>query len=336
MKKYLIIGGIALCIAVISKAGWADDLTQIRYLEESRKTAMEFMQKLGGTLKKQIETGGVESAIGVCKQVAPALAADYSKNDQVVKRVSLKVRNKTQGTPDAWELGVLEKFDQNQREGKPDNSMEVNHITQDADGKWFRYMKAIPTQPMCLQCHGKPTDIPATVKASLAKEYPEDKAVGYSIGEIRGAISIKRKLIRASLSEVDKRQVLALSEVQREHVLNHMRFQLTGVQNILAALYEEDMVTVNSYATSLGMNMTREDKNPLRGVMPKEYSQIGMSLRQDFDQIALDANEFKDAKYTLRQLGNAMNKCAACHASYQIRPNTQSKLELVSIENVTK
>ena len=55
-------------------------------------------------------------------------------------------------------------------------------------------MKAIPTQPMCLQCHGKPADMKDNVKAILAKEYPEDKAVGYSLGEIRGAISIKHKL----------------------------------------------------------------------------------------------------------------------------------------------
>jgi hypothetical protein len=32
------------------------------------------------------------------------------------------------------------------------------------------------------------------VKAVLAKEYPEDKATGYKAGEIRGAISIKRRM----------------------------------------------------------------------------------------------------------------------------------------------
>lgn len=42
--------------------------------------------------------------------------------------------------------------------------------------------------------------------------------------------------------------------------------------------------------------------------MLKSYSLTGMFLRQDFDQLALDAIELKDAKYTMRQLNNAMSK----------------------------
>lgn len=64
-----------------------------RYLEDSRQTAQSFMKKLGGHLKQQIKTGGVESAIPVCKQIAPAIAAEYSTNGKVVKRVSTKARN---------------------------------------------------------------------------------------------------------------------------------------------------------------------------------------------------------------------------------------------------
>lgn len=188
----------ALALLVLTAPAYATKLTneaaREKYLEESRNTAQEFMQTLGGTLKKQLETGGAESAIGVCKQIAPALAAEYSKDGRVVRRVSLKTRNKVQGTPDDWEKQMLEGFDQGQREGKPVTGMEMATVTEDADGRWFRYMKAIPTRPMCLQCHGKPADISTGVKAMLTKEYPEDKATGYSAGEIRGAISIKRKM----------------------------------------------------------------------------------------------------------------------------------------------
>lgn len=166
--------------------------TQAQFLAESRNTAQTFMQTLGGALKKQLELGGAESAIGVCKQIAPALASEYSKNDRVVKRVSLKSRNVTQGTPDAWEKNVLEQFDINQQAGKPLANIEVSTLTEEADGHWYRYMKAIPTQAMCLQCHGKPADISAGVRALLLQEYPQDKAIGYSVGEVRGAISIKR------------------------------------------------------------------------------------------------------------------------------------------------
>jgi len=55
-------------------------------------------------------------------------------------------------------------------------------------------MKAIPTQAMCLQCHGQPSDISERVRILILNEYPQDKAVGYSEGQVRGAISIKRLL----------------------------------------------------------------------------------------------------------------------------------------------
>lgn len=161
-------------------------------LQESRRIAQAFMQRLGGTLKQQLETAGPGGAIGVCKQVAPALAAEYSRDGFLVGRVSLKTRNKTLGIPDAWERGILEKLDQQQAQGSA--PAEFSELTEDADGRWFRYMKAIPTQPMCLQCHGQPDDMAAEVKTMLAREYPQDQATGYRAGDIRGAITIKRRL----------------------------------------------------------------------------------------------------------------------------------------------
>lgn len=170
-----------------------DNALQQQFLQDSRQTAQAFMQALGGTLKEQLTSNGPASAIAVCKHVAPALAADYSKEGLIVSRVSLKNRNETLGKPDAWEQGVLKKFNQEQAEGKLASSLEASAVTEASDGRWFRYMKAIPTQPMCLQCHGQAADISPKVKAVLSKEYPKDKAVDYKAGDIRGAVSIKRK-----------------------------------------------------------------------------------------------------------------------------------------------
>jgi len=193
MQYSWIVAAILSSFTLTAQAGGTVE-AEARYLEESRKTAQEFMQTLGGTLKQQIETGGIESAIGVCKQVAPALAAQYSSDTRTVKRVSLKPRNSVQGTPDHWERMVLEGFDQDQQAGKPPAGMEVTAYGESADGRWFRYMKAIPAQAMCLKCHGTEQDIPDGVKALLKAEYPQDQATGYSAGQIRGAISIRQKV----------------------------------------------------------------------------------------------------------------------------------------------
>lgn len=58
------------------------------------------------------------------------------------------------------------------------------------DGKKvFRYIKAIPTGEICLNCHGGDTVKPE-IEALLAEFYPNDKARGYSAGDIRGAFTI--------------------------------------------------------------------------------------------------------------------------------------------------
>lgn len=191
MRMFLI--SLAVLAMTVQSALAADEDNQ-KQLDASRKTAQEFMQKLGGVLKQQLESGGPASAIGVCKQAAPALAADYSRDGRIVKRVSLKSRNRALGTPDAWETQRLQSFDHALGEGRPVAEMEYSGVTEGPDGRWFRYLKAIPAQKMCLQCHGQPDQIPEDVKALLAKEYPDDQATGYSAGSVRGAISIRQKL----------------------------------------------------------------------------------------------------------------------------------------------
>ena len=47
------------------------------------------------------------------------------------------------------------------------------------------------SQPLCLQCHGGDEDIaPGTREAILAK-YPQDKATGYQLNDLRGIWRIR-------------------------------------------------------------------------------------------------------------------------------------------------
>ena len=124
-------------------------------------------------------------------------------------------------------------------------------------------------------------------------------------------------------NEIDKRQILPITEMQRDHMLTEMRALLSGTQNILDAVLREDMAAVARYARSLGMGMVHKAEDHLKAVLPKEFMQLGMSVHKDFDQIAIDAESLKDPKHTLRQLSEAMKKCNACHAGYQIRVKEQ-------------
>ena len=52
------------------------------------------------------------------------------------------------------------------------------------------FMKAIPVQAPCMACHG--TDLAPAVSQQLDALYPGDQARGYTLGELRGAFTLKR------------------------------------------------------------------------------------------------------------------------------------------------
>ena len=171
----------------------AQDAALAAFRDEARKTSAEFGQKLGGELKKALEAGGPEAAIGVCKDVAPAISSELSRRKGWrVTRVSLKARDPLLGLPDAWEQKVLADFDRRAAAGEKPETLEFAEAVSEPQGQSLRYMKAIPTQELCLTCHGPADRIAPGLKQKLAEQYPHDKATGYSVGQVRGAFSIKQ------------------------------------------------------------------------------------------------------------------------------------------------
>ena len=187
MKKSVVFSALFLLATSTSYA--ADDIN--KYKEESIAVIGPFAKQLLEANQKAIK----ESAIVVCKDIAPALASEASrKNGVKLTRVSLKVRNPMLGTPDAWEQKTLQDFEARMAKGEKADTIAAAEIVDEPAGKSFRFMKAIALQQGCVGCHGTADQISPEVKASLAKDYPYDKATGYSVGQIRGAVSIKRPL----------------------------------------------------------------------------------------------------------------------------------------------
>jgi hypothetical protein len=128
-------------------------------------------------------------------------------------------------------------------------------------------------------------------------------------------------------SAIDKREVLVLTPMQREHVLSEMRALLSGVQNVLGALAEDDMKAVANIARPLGRSMAGKAEDHLKGVLPQHFMQLGMAVHEDFDRIAALAESGAGSKAVLSELSRSMNKCQACHANYQIYPLKSSAKE---------
>lgn len=161
---------------------------------EARQAAGGLIQTLGGELKTAMGAGGPVEAIGVCKEKAPRIAAEASQRTGMqIRRVSPKNRN-PKAVPDAWESAALAQLEQRLAAGEKPETLDTYAVVEGADGKVFRYAKALVTQPVCVTCHGAPENLSDAVKARLASDYPEDKATGYAPGMIRGVLSIQKPL----------------------------------------------------------------------------------------------------------------------------------------------
>lgn len=192
MKKAWLPLALALAFNLNPALAGDDDLA--KFQEEGRKIAKEMMTNLGGKLQAELKTNGAAGAIKVCKEVAPAAFSEVSrKTGQRVTRVSLKVRNPQMATPDAWEQKVLADFEKRLEKEKP-GMIEYAEIVSEPQGKYMRFMKAIPVQGLCLECHGGPDMVEAPTKDALKADYPHDKATGYTLDQIRGAVSFKKPL----------------------------------------------------------------------------------------------------------------------------------------------
>lgn len=157
--------------------------------QKAREAAVTLGDRLRSELGAAIKSKGAVSAIAFCQTFSPDLtttAADEFGFEVV--RTSLRLRN-PENAPDDWELKVLQLFQAKIAGGTDPLRLEHYEVTTTAEGeKLFRYMKPIMTTELCLGCHGN--DVKQDVKAEIARYYPEDKALGYKLGELRGAFSL--------------------------------------------------------------------------------------------------------------------------------------------------
>lgn len=157
--------------------------------QQASDLARQFVGRLKPQLKKAMNDGGPGNAIEVCAHIAPGIADSLSaESGWQVKRVSLKSRNASRAEPDKWEQNVLFEFNRRQAAGESAADIYFGEVVH---GR-YRYMQAQGVEPVCLVCHGK--GLSDEVEATLEQYYPDDWATGYSLGQVRGAISLSKKM----------------------------------------------------------------------------------------------------------------------------------------------
>lgn len=149
-------------------------------------------RRLGSALKAELEaalrSSGTVAALGTCRIKAIEIAARISaETGMQVSRTSLKPRN-PYNAPNEWQHRVLRTFETRNAAGEDPATLNYSTVVDEE----FRFMKAIPTAPVCLACHGD--QLMPEVSARLAELYPHDQATGFRVGDLRGAFVILRRL----------------------------------------------------------------------------------------------------------------------------------------------
>ena len=169
-----------------AKASAGEEYSAIASFEEkAEKTIMVFQKALKGELMAAMQKGGPKAAVEICNEKAPQIAEKMNLEQGVtISRTSLKVRN-SNNKPNDWEKEILQDFENRRTDGEAANSISAYKY----DGEVFTYIKPIPMMGMCAACHG--TNVSKPLYEHISKYYPDDAAIGFKPGDIRGAFIVK-------------------------------------------------------------------------------------------------------------------------------------------------
>jgi hypothetical protein len=166
------------------------------------------------------------------------------------------------------------------------------------------------------------SDCLSTNKGNILKNCKLSWALVAVLAIIVAIFSYKFTVGEVQPSEDGRRAVL-LSKDERNLVLLEMRAWLQSSQGILAAATEKDFAAVINSAKASGMGAEANTPASLFRKLPFEMKALGFDTRKKFDDIAADAEKFKDSNRIIAKLSVAMNNCTGCHGTYRFVETAQ-------------
>lgn len=153
------------------------------FAEERAEVAKSFMKALQKELMAGMKKGSKAGLIH-CNDKAMPVTNSFNNDKYEVGRISLKLRNPS-NAPSADLKKVLTEYSSSSAK----NPMEAKVIVLSNNEEVF--VKPLYMKGACLNCHG--SNILGGVQSELKKRYPDDKAVGYKLGDFRGLVWVKKK-----------------------------------------------------------------------------------------------------------------------------------------------
>ncbi|WP_457606615.1 Tll0287-like domain-containing protein [Nitratifractor sp.] len=189
MKKSLVLFSMIAIGALMASEAQSASPTG-RQMPAEVKEGVGYIKMLGkelkGNLKKYLkkDPSGLQAAYFCAKsaeRLTKEVNAKYPENVRVY-RTALKLRN-PKNAPDATDRKVMEEMEKQMKEG----TFKKKPVVVEVNGAKRIYVPLM-VEKACLKCHGPVEKIDPKVRETIAKHYPEDKAVGFKEGDLRGVI----------------------------------------------------------------------------------------------------------------------------------------------------
>ncbi len=155
------------------------------FAQQAAARTTDFQEALRQELTTAMLKGGPAAAIEVCSVRAPALAAENSTGGLRVRRIGTRTRNPGNASSSRDEAALKQLAEQPLGEARAITLFD--HTT----GTRAHYAPILTAAP-CLMCHGTKESLTQEVTAALAARYPEDRATGYELGDLRGAVVVEQ------------------------------------------------------------------------------------------------------------------------------------------------
>lgn len=148
------------------------------YVQQAKEAIGSLQAALVKTLTSELNKSGPAGAIHVCRDEAQVITDKVAEEKAIaVGRTSHRLRNPV-NAPRDWAKSFIQ-------EGAGKKASEVEPHVVDL-GDRVGVLQPINTLDLCTNCHGRDAELAPEVKAVLADAYPNDRAVGFEAGDLRG------------------------------------------------------------------------------------------------------------------------------------------------------
>lgn len=182
-------GGILLLAVACNHSSKTSAWDEQLYRERGLEIAGITQNAMSTQLKKALEEDGVPNAVQYCNLAAYPIADSLSKiYDATIRRVTDKPRNPNNAMT-AQEQEIFSQFQLQWNDKQP-----IAPIVAKLKNGKIAFYAPIGIQALCTKCHGKLGEtLTADSYTVIQKLYPEDQAIGYAEGDLRGMWSIVMK-----------------------------------------------------------------------------------------------------------------------------------------------